>query len=67
MAEIIMYDPLTCKQFISNEEVLKEASRVMNEKLDKYGYVYTDDPDVIKVLGAPIYPRRKFMKIVKRP
>ena len=67
MDKIIMYDPLTCKNFLANEEVLKEVSKVLNEKLDKNGFVYTDDPDVIKILGAPIYPRRKFVKIVKRP
>lgn len=67
MDNIIMYDPLTCKQFVANEEILEEVSKVLNDKLDKDGFAYTDDPDVIKILGAPIYPRRKFIKIVKRP
>lgn len=63
---ITMYDPITNQYIVTNEEVLKKASQILNDKLDKYGVVYSDDPDITKVLGAPLYPRRKFEKCVKR-
>ena len=63
---IIIHDPITNQEFVSNEEALKKASQILNDKLDKYGFVYSDDPDIIKVLGAPLYPKRKFEKCIKR-